>query len=109
MMKAALHFASLRFVLLALAALLPAWSMSVQLESPGSPTAVIGTEIIWSASLTDESPGTVWYQYRVRTPDGASFRVVRDFSPEAFFRWVPTSTEGYYQVEVTARHRDTGE
>lgn len=85
------------------------WSMSVQLKTSASPPIPIGMEIEWSAEVTDATPGAIWYRFRVRAPGDVRFRVVRDFSPQTSFLWVPVSTEGFYQVEVAARHRDTDE
>ena len=55
------------------------------------------------------SGGALWYRYRIRTPADADFRMARDFSPQNSFEWVPTETDGIYQVEVSARNRETGE
>ncbi|HUQ95778.1 MAG TPA: aryl-sulfate sulfotransferase [Bryobacteraceae bacterium] len=100
---------SLPLVPLMLLSLVPAWSMSVQLQPSADQRAPVGTEIVWNSLVTQALPGTVWYRYRVRTPGSAAFRIVRDFSSQASLRWVPSLREGLYQVEVTARHRESGQ
>ena len=44
-----------------------------------------------------------------RPAGSAKFRMVRDYSPTRSINWVPTQTEGSYEIEVSARNLSTGE
>lgn len=91
--------------------LLPAtdvWAMSVGISTDSTAPAPVGTPIIWTATARGFPGGAVTFRYRVRQPDEASFRTVRDFSPNPALEWVPLQ-EGTYQVEVTARDDTTGD
>ena len=88
---------------------LPAWSMSLSIQpSTPSPTP-IGTTITLRAAVSGSSGGSLWYRYRIRTPDSGEFRMVRDFSPVNSFDWVPTETDGIYELEVSARNVQSGD
>ncbi|MBC8167668.1 MAG: hypothetical protein H7Y20_17590, partial [Bryobacteraceae bacterium] len=90
-------------------AVTPIFPMSVRIDTSVTQPVLIGTPIGLSASVSEAGPGAIWYRYRIRTPDGNTFRTVRDFSPVAGFEWVPAQFEGTYQIEVTARNRDSGD
>ena len=83
--------------------------MSVTLEPSSQDTARIGTEVNLYASVADISPGSIWYRFRIRPAGSAKFRMVRDYSPTRSINWVPTQTEGSYEIEVSARNLSTGE
>jgi arylsulfate sulfotransferase len=85
------------------------WTMSVTLEPSLQDAARIGTEVNLYASVSDISPGPIWYRFRIRPSGAARFRMVRDYSPTRSINWVPTQTEGSYEIEVTARNLITGE
>lgn len=101
-------FLAVQFLLAALASS-NAWCISVRLQPSSSPPVSIGTVIMLNSEVTDAGPGTIWHRYRIQTPDGSGFRMVRDFSPEPSFLWTPMNTEGSYQIEITVKNRSTGE
>ena len=73
--------------------------------SAPSPTPA-GTAVAWSANATGSvGNANFWYRFRVR-PLGGNFHVVRDYGPETTLLWA-TTREGSYEMEVSARYRDT--
>src|SRR4051812_29331608 len=97
----------------------PVYGQRVSLDPEKSGPTPVGTAVNWNAS-TGETPagdnsdtenpgGPIWYRYRVRTPGRSEFRVLRDFSPQSSFKWVPSGSEGLYEVEVTARQAASGD
>src|SRR3954451_19206650 len=83
--------------------------MTVSLFRSVQSPAPVGTAVSWSANVTNAAAGTLWFRYRIRTPDSTSFRTIRDYSPNPKFDWVPIQSEGSYDIEMTARNRETGE
>src|SRR3954451_15481483 len=98
-----------RALFAALAFCLSASGMTVSLFRSVQSPAPVGTAVSWSANVTNAAPGTLWFRYRIRTPDSTSFRTIRDYSPNPKFDWVPIQSEGSYDIEMTARNRETGE
>ncbi|HZT38155.1 MAG TPA: aryl-sulfate sulfotransferase [Bryobacteraceae bacterium] len=82
--------------------------MSALLTPSLSDPAPVGSTVTWYTSVSDPSPGTLWYRFRVREA-GSEFHVVRDFGPQSSFDWTPADHEGAYEVEVTVRNIDTAE
>jgi hypothetical protein len=64
--------------------------------------------ITWSASVSDASEGTIWYRFRVREL-GGNYQLIRDYSPLASLDWTAVNHEGLYEIEVSARNKDTSE
>jgi arylsulfate sulfotransferase len=68
--------------------------------TPDPPSgALVGTQIIWTAS--DSVSGLRQYRFSVEYPNGASL-IVRDFDLYNSFPWTPLE-EGLYKVSVTVR------
>ncbi len=86
----------------------PMFPMTVLTWPSMGPSVPVGTSLYWN-SRVDGATDRLWYRYRVRGPSEAEFRVVRDYSPVAYFLWTPVETDGIYQVEATAHDLDTGE
>jgi len=84
-------------------------AMSVVVQHSVSSPVPLGSTVTLKSHVSDAQEGTVWYRYRVRTPDATDFRTVRDYSPESQFNWVPMRQEGSYDIEVAARNLDTGD
>jgi hypothetical protein len=83
--------------------------MALNAEADMPSPAPVGTAIRWFAWIEEASTGTTWFRYRVRSPGEAQFRLMRDFSPQALWEWLPVDTDGIYEIEVTARIVETGE
>ena len=98
------------------------FSLSTSIPSP----APVGTVVTWTA-IASSSSGGVWYRFRVRDrtqnlpgcrPTGSAppsdscaergFAVVRDYGPVNTIDWTASEHEGDYDIEVSARDRDTG-
>jgi arylsulfate sulfotransferase len=95
-------------ILFAVAALpVPAKTLRLKTSEPGSGS--VGAAIMLKAAISGEAPESLWYRFRLRLPDAASFRTVRDFSPDNTFEWVPTMMDGIYGIEITAKNRASGE
>jgi len=71
----------------------------------------IGTQITWSVTATDSGPGPLTFQFNVAAP-GESLILVKDFNAGTLsgstwaaqpFVWVPTGTEGGYQIQVVIK------
>ena len=84
-------------------------SVTVNLTSNLASPQLIGTPIKFSATGTDTAPGPLSYRFQVTGPNNTTFRLLRDFGTLQTFSWVPTLTEGTYQIKVTARDYSTGE
>lgn len=67
----------------------------------------VGTSITWKAKPSGLLPLGLDYQFSVSS--GASFQVVRDFSPDAQFVWTPSVREGNYTIRVLARTISSGD
>ena len=74
-------------------------------SSPSSPQPV-GTNIDWTAAGSDSTPGVITYRFSVAM-SGGPFSIVRDYSQSNTFQWNPSSSEGAYQIQVTARNNST--
>lgn len=83
-------------------------AMSATLNPSIPPPAPVGTIVTWQASVSDASPGTLWYRFRTRAI-GTNFRVVRDYGPVDSLDWTASDHEGDYEIEASVRNRDTGE
>jgi arylsulfate sulfotransferase len=100
-----------------LAAVSPAFPISVALNGSAPSPAPLGTPVTWTASVAGASSGTVWYRFRTRYeetglrahPVNFGYRTVVDFGPNATFTWSTIAREGPYEIEVTARDLSTGE
>lgn len=95
------------FVLLA--GCLSGHAMSLDVQVLGPSPAGVGSSVNVRAILSEAQAGSMWYRYRVRAPGTAEFRTIRDYSPSDSFDWAPMPLDGIYDVEITARNRDTGE
>ncbi|MGA2133815.1 MAG: aryl-sulfate sulfotransferase [Bryobacteraceae bacterium] len=71
----------------------------------------LGTTITWTAKATDSGAGPLAFQFKVGPPGGA-IAMVKDYVPGAKsgsiwtslpFVWVPTATEGNYEIEVVIK------
>ena len=72
--------------------------------TPSQPSGVVaGTPITWTATTPDPRP--LVYQFSVAY-SALPARVVRDFSPNASFRWMPPA-EGSYVVTARAKEVST--
>jgi hypothetical protein len=83
-------------------------SVAVSLTPSFPAPSFVGDTVIWEAAVSDSAPGTLWCKFRVRPPGGV-FRTVIDYGPQTSFQWTPAEHEGRFEVEVSARNRDTGE
>jgi arylsulfate sulfotransferase len=87
---------------------IPATGMTATLV-PSQPSPVpVGTMITWNASVSDASDGTIWYRFRAREL-GGSYQLIRDYGPLTSLDWTAADHEGLYEIELSARNRDTGE
>lgn len=78
--------------------------------TPSAPSPQpVGTFLIWTAQATDANPGEIDYRFLIRRQGNGGFDVVRDYHPAGVLHWIPSDGEGLFEVEVTARNRDTGE
>jgi hypothetical protein len=83
-------------------------AMSVSLIPSVPPPVPVGAGVVWDATALDAEPGRIWYRFRIR--DGfRDFRIIRDYGPDARLIWVPGESEGFYDIEVSARNVRTGE
>jgi arylsulfate sulfotransferase len=80
----------------------PTVSLSPSLASPQP----VGTVITWTATASDNDPGTLMYSFSVGTK--ASLALVRDFGYLNSFPSDPPLEEGTYQVQVIVRNNSTG-
>jgi hypothetical protein len=82
--------------------------MTVELVPSQTSPQNLGTPLTWSAVVTEASPGTLWYRFSARRPEG-DFSVIRDFGPLDKLDWTAAEREGNYGLEVTVRNTETGE
>lgn len=82
-------------------------ALDLHIEAEPEAPAPVGSLIGVVAEVSGAS-SEVWYRFRVRHPDSADFRMLRDFSPSPSLNWLPGLREGVYELEVTARERATG-
>ena len=82
--------------------------MTVDLQPSQPSPQTLGTPITWSAQVTGENPGALWYRFRAR-PHDSDFTVIRDFGPLNDLDWTAADREGRYALEVTVRNTVTGE
>jgi arylsulfate sulfotransferase len=100
---------TLSIVALAVALLLPPTSgatPTVQLAPSLPSPQPVGTLVTWTATASDQDPGTLMYSFEVGVPGKLS--LVRDFGYLDTFPAYPALQEGTYQVEVTVRNNSTG-
>ncbi len=90
---------------IALAASASAMSVTVATSLP-SPQPV-GTMVLLNASV-DQANGTIWYRYRVREL-GGNYKMIRDYGPITWINWTASEYDGVYEIEVSARNRQTGD
>jgi arylsulfate sulfotransferase len=104
------HFIDKTFaVLVLLICAAPSWGMTVGIRPSAAAPVPVGSTITLAASVADPAAGDIWYRFRVRAADEAGFRMVRDYTPANSLEWVPVQNEGVYEIEVSARNRDSGE
>jgi len=108
------------FLMAALAvACAPAYAtVTIESLTPTLPSPQpVGTSISWTATATNSGAGTVTFQFKVAPPRG-SLAMVKDFNVGTYssgtytsqqFVWVPTFTDGMYQIQVVAMDFKTGE
>lgn len=88
---------------------LPVWAdMTVKLQASETSPQPLGTPIGWSAHVTGQGEGTLWYRFRAR-PHDSDFDIIRDFGPLNVLEWTAGEREGTYAMEVTVRNTLTGE
>lgn len=63
---------------------------------------VLGTRILWTATVQNGAPGHT-YDYQFRAALQGQNQVVRDFNLPNSFTWVPFTVEGTYVVTVVVR------
>jgi hypothetical protein len=102
-------FSPLGNTILALFITFPAWTMLLEIQPSTASPAPVGTVITLRAAIAEAGGASIWYRYRIRTPASADFRTVRDYSPQNSYDWAPSESEGIYEVEVSARDRDSGD
>jgi arylsulfate sulfotransferase len=95
-------------VCFAAVAAVPAGAMSVRLTASNDSPITLGTPVHFSATLSDDTSGTVWYRFRER-PLGGVFRTIRDYGPLTDLDWTEADHEGAFEIEVSARSLDTGD
>jgi len=83
-------------------------AMSVTVATSLPSPQPVGTMVLWNATVTDPSSGTIWYRYRVREL-GGNYKIIRDYGPITWINWTASEAEGVYEMEVSARNRQTGE
>ena len=66
----------------------------------------VGQLVRWTASATDTVAGTLDYRFSIRPPGGV-FRIVRDYGASKVLDWTPSTNEGIYEIQVTARNKTT--
>ncbi len=73
-------------------------TLNPSLQSP----QMLGTSILWTASVQNAPPGHTYdYQFSVTLPP--QNQIVRDFAFASSFTWVPYIVEGNYTVNVVVR------
>src|ERR1051326_6287814 len=85
-----------------------AWPITVSLKSSVPSPAPLGKIVTWTASVSDAGEGATWYRFRGR-PAGEDFHVIKDFGPGNTLDWASIRSEGFYEIEVTARNLKTGD
>jgi hypothetical protein len=88
----------------------------VSLTPSPPPPQKIGKSITWTATATDSTAGPLTFQFNVAPPKG-SLALVKDFNVGTFsagawtapFVWVPTGSEGTYQIQVVIKDFASGE
>src|SRR5687767_6749864 len=96
-------------IALAIALIRSGSAMSLSVTPSVAEPAQVGTPVTLTAGVTGPVSDAVWYRFRIRSANSHQLRVVRDFSPSASLDWVPLDGEGTYEIQVSARSRDTGE
>lgn len=84
------------------------WTMDVGLTAD-PPTTSVGGAVRWYPFVQESDGGEISYRFRVRAPGDSQFRMARDYRAELIWLWTPTQGEGQYEIELSARNRDTGE
>jgi arylsulfate sulfotransferase len=69
---------------------------------------LVGTTITWTATATDNNPGTIDFQFSVEA-GSTGFQVLQDYDVSNLFVWTPYLREGKYTVQVIARNLSTNE
>jgi len=82
--------------------------LSVTLDSSVPSPAPVGTVVTWQATVSGVDSGTVWYRFRSRR-SGSIYRTIRDYSPQTTLDWTAADYDGFYDVEVSAINKNTGE
>jgi len=82
--------------------------MDVSLSPSIDPPVPLGTVVTWTATVSDASPGTLFYRFRVREIEG-DFHTVVDYGPNASLDWTTIEHEGTYEMEVSASNTASGE
>lgn len=80
----------------------------VKLTVTGGVRTRAGQAVRLDASLENTTQEAFWYRFRVRGPGEGAWRMVRDYGPRKSFAWVPAGRSGAYEIEVSARGRETG-
>ena len=83
-------------------------AMSASLSASVPSHAEVGTVVKWTASVSDQEAGRLWYRFRTRALV-EDFKLIRDYGPSNTLVWTAAEHEGLYQVEATVRNVDTGE
>jgi hypothetical protein len=110
-MKTRIRFAA------AFLAVIPAFGMTVGLQPSLSSPQPLGTPVVWKATSSGVSSGTLWYRFRTRYIGLAAhnhavnfgYQTVVDYGPNSSFAWATIAREGPYEIEVSVRNLATGE
>jgi len=77
--------------------------------TPSMPSpAPLATMITWNAAVSNPATDVIWYRFRVREA-GGDYTMIRDYSPLASLDWTASDHEGVYEMEVSAKDRQTGD
>ncbi len=80
----------------------PVVSLSPSLTSPQP----VGTPIVWTATASDSSAGTLNYRFSV-AHGSRTFAIVRDYAQTNNFQWNPSNQEGTYVIKVDVKNYTT--
>ena len=80
-------------------------SVTTSVQSPQP----LGSSVKLTATGTDTHTGPLTYKFEVTKPGSPDYTTLQDFSLLASFTWVPTFSEGTYQLRTTARDFLSGE
>ncbi|HYP05647.1 MAG TPA: aryl-sulfate sulfotransferase [Bryobacteraceae bacterium] len=84
--------------------------MGIVIDTSAPGPVLVGSPLTLRAAIVEPpDSGPVWFRFRIRGANSPNLRTVRDYSPTASLDWAPLDGEGTYEIQVSARHRATGE